>query len=82
MRRVRSVFPSALFLLVPLFLGIGVFTHDAAAQAQPEAAQQVFAPAPVEQQAPPTFFTALTDLLPVIVLCYGIFYFMVIKPQE
>jgi len=60
------------YLIIPLF---GLLIQSASAQ------DPVFAPAPAEQ-APATFFTALTDLLPVIVLCYGIFYFMVIKPQE
>ncbi len=46
-------------------------------------AAQVFSPAPApataEQQ---TFLGSLISMLPMLIICYFIFYFMVIKPQD
>ena len=70
------------------FIGIG----EAAAQEAPAPvagapvagalAGEVFGPAPVPASGQPSFFGSLVELLPVLAVCYAIFYFMVIKPQE
>jgi preprotein translocase subunit YajC len=73
-----SVFASP--LIVDL-IGIG----EAAAQEAPVAgapASEVFGPAPVSASGQTTFFDSLTQILPMLAVCYAIFYFMVIKPQE
>lgn len=44
--------------------------------------QEVFGPAPVGNAEQPTFFGSLVSMLPMLAVCYLIFYFMVIKPQE
>lgn len=46
------------------------------------AQQQVFEPAPVAGSEQPTFFGSLVSMLPMLAVCYLIFYFMVIKPQD
>lgn len=67
MKRVR------LFIGTALVLGVhGV--HEAMAQAAPSAA-----PAAAPQ---PTLLGALWDMLPMLAICYLIFYVMVIRPQE
>jgi preprotein translocase subunit YajC len=53
-----------------------VFAQDAGA------ASQVFAPAPANAQQAPTFMQSLTSMLPMLAICYFIFYFMVLRPQE
>ena len=42
----------------------------------------VFAPAPATAQNAPTFTESLVNMLPMLAICYMIFYFMVIRPQE
>lgn len=52
------------------------------------AAQEATAPGTAGQAPgaagaePPTLFGALIDMLPMLAVCYLIFYFMVIRPQE
>lgn len=53
-----------------------VFAQDAGA------ASQVFAPAPANAQQAPTFMQSLTSMLPMLAICYFIFYFLVLRPQE
>jgi preprotein translocase subunit YajC len=50
--------------------------------AAPAPQQEVFGPAPVANADQPTFFSSLVSMLPMLAVCYLIFYFMVIKPQE
>jgi preprotein translocase subunit YajC len=50
--------------------------------AAPAPQQEVFGPAPVPNAAEPTFFGSLVSMLPMLAVCYLIFYFMVIKPQD
>ncbi len=46
-------------------------------------AAEVFSPAPVAAGAEqPTFMGSLVQMLPMLAICYFIFYFMVIKPQD
>lgn len=49
-----------------------------------EALAQAAAPAPAPAGPPeaPTLFGALVQMLPMLAICYLIFYFMVIRPQE
>lgn len=42
----------------------------------------VFAPAPATAQNAPTFMESLMSMLPMLAICYMIFYFMVLRPQE
>jgi preprotein translocase subunit YajC len=42
----------------------------------------VFAPAPVTAQESPTFMQSLVNMLPMLAICYLIFWVMVIRPQE
>jgi preprotein translocase subunit YajC len=62
--------------LCSLFLASSVFAQDGGA------ASQVFSPAPVSGQNPPSFGETLMSMLPMLAMCYMIFYFMVIRPQE
>jgi preprotein translocase subunit YajC len=48
----------------------------------PAAQQEVFGPAPVANPGEPSFFGSLVSMLPMLAVCYLIFYFMVIKPQD
>jgi preprotein translocase subunit YajC len=48
----------------------------------PATQQEVFGPAPVGGAEQPTFFGSLVSMLPMLAVCYLIFYFMVIKPQD
>jgi preprotein translocase subunit YajC len=53
------------------------------AVAQVVAQQTPPAAAPTQQPpAPPSLFGALMDMLPMLAICYLIFYFMVIRPQD
>jgi preprotein translocase subunit YajC len=46
-------------------------------------AAEVFSPAPVASGAEqPTFMGSLVQMLPMLAICYFIFYFMVMKPQD
>ena len=46
-------------------------------------AGQVFSPAPAPAAGEqPTFLGSLISMLPMLIICYFIFYFMVIKPQD
>jgi preprotein translocase subunit YajC len=64
--------------LTPL-VALAVISFSAFAAAQE--AGQVFSPAPAAAQQP-TFMSSLISMLPMLVICYFIFYFMVIKPQD
>ncbi len=50
--------------------------------AAPAPQQEVFGPAPVTNTEQPSFFGSLVSMLPMLAVCYLIFYFMVIKPQD
>jgi preprotein translocase subunit YajC len=52
------------------------------AMAQVSTAQGGAAQAPTPGAEAPTLFGALIDMLPMLAVCYLIFYFMVIRPQE
>ena len=53
------------------------------APASPQQQQQVYDPAPLaENQQHEGFMPALMRLLPMLAICYFIFYFMVVKPQD
>ena len=54
----------------------------AAAPAAASSASGVFGPAPTQPTGQPSFLGSLMELLPVLVVCYFIFYFMVVKPQD
>lgn len=55
---------------------------DEAQVAQPQQGQ-VFEPAPLQaSDHPETFTSSLFRLLPMIIVCYLVFYLMVIKPQD
>ncbi len=59
------------------------FAQQAGQVAAPVAGQtEVFGPAPVAGSGQPSFLGSLMELLPVLVVCYFIFYFMVVKPQD
>jgi preprotein translocase subunit YajC len=45
-------------------------------------AQQASPGAATNQQQAPSLFGALMDMLPMLAICYLIFYFMVIRPQD
>jgi len=63
-----------------LFLAVVV---GVAQTATPAWTQSAPAPAAGDAAAaPPSLFGALIDMLPMLAVCYLIFYFMVIKPQE
>ena len=47
-----------------------------------EGGQQVFSPAPPNAQGNPGLFEGLFNMLPLIAICYLIFWTMVIRPQE
>ena len=75
---------SLLACLLVLF-GLVQSTHIAAADDAPAAgAAQVFEPAPAKpsDQAQPTLLSSLVSMLPMLAVCYLIFYFMVVKPQD
>jgi|GEM_PF-181848 len=69
---------------ISLACGLGdmasVYAQDAAVA--PASPQEVYGPAPVGGAEQPTFFGSLISMLPMLAVCYLIFYFMVIKPQE
>jgi len=44
--------------------------------------QQVFGPAPVTPTDQPTFLGTLGSMAPMLAVCYLIFFFMVVRPQE
>jgi preprotein translocase subunit YajC len=68
-------------LPVGLLAALVVIRSSAVAAAQE--AGQVFSPAPASSAAAePTFVSSLISMLPMLVICYFIFYFMVIKPQD
>lgn len=52
------------------------------AVAQVVAQQTPPATTPTQQPPPPSIFGALMDMLPMLAICYLIFYFMVIRPQD
>jgi len=77
----RSCFFGVLGCLV-LAMMVGAIDPVFADDVAPVASQaQVFEPAPAagEQQ---TFLGSLVSMLPMLAVCYLIFYFMVIKPQD
>lgn len=47
-----------------------------------QAAPEVVGPAPLSAEHTPGFMDALLQLLPMMLICYLIFYFMVVKPQD
>lgn len=47
-----------------------------------EAASQVFSPAPANPQGGPGLLESLLNMLPMLAICYLIFWTMVIRPQE
>ena len=69
------LFISAIAVVVGAFNSLPL-VEIAAAQ------QQVFEPAPPVGAEQPTFFNSLVSMLPMLAVCYLIFYFMVIKPQD
>jgi preprotein translocase subunit YajC len=70
-------------LKVAVIAGVWVIESATTALAQgaaaPVAGGQAPGAGPVE---PPTLFGALIEMLPMLAVCYLIFYFMVIRPQE
>jgi preprotein translocase subunit YajC len=68
--------------LIGDLIGIGEAAAQQAAPVAGAPASEVFGPAPVPASGQPSFFGSLIELLPVLAVCYAIFYFMVIKPQE
>ncbi len=59
------------------------FAQQGGQAAAPVAGQtEVFGPAPTPGSGQPSFLGSLMELLPVLVVCYFIFYFMVVKPQD
>lgn len=64
--------------VVVMAMLVALVDHGVAQQAG-----EVFSPAPVPAGAEqPTFLGSLVQMLPMLVICYFIFYFMVIKPQD
>lgn len=63
---------------VVLVVGVVAVAGDAVAQ---EGAQ-VFSAAPAVSTEPPTFMQSLVRLLPLMVICFAIFHFMVLRPQD
>jgi preprotein translocase subunit YajC len=59
-------------------IGCFVLAGDALAQD----GGQVFSTPPVTAEQQPSFMQSLISMLPMLAICYLIFYFMVIKPQE
>lgn len=80
------------FLLIVLLCAVGfaitgdsfsAYAQQAGQVAAPAAGQtEVFGPAPTPGSGQPSFLGSLMELLPVLVICYFIFYFMVVKPQD
>ncbi len=72
----------SLLLVVLLGAAVGFIGLPQVGYAQQQAAE-VFSPAPVAAGAEqPSFFGSLVQMLPMLIICYLIFYFMVIKPQD
>lgn len=68
-----------LILAVILLAGAAILPDDVLAQAP----AQVVGPAPVPAgEQTPGFMDSLFQLLPMMLICYLIFYFMVVKPQD
>lgn len=63
-----------------LVLGAGVWLVQSATPAWGQDAGVAAGAAPAA--APPSLFGALVEMLPMLAVCYLIFYFMVIRPQE
>ncbi len=81
LRYIRSVVIS--FASIACVLGVaGVSEAQDGSAAAPAPQQEVFGPAPVTNPGEPTFFGSLVSMLPMLAVCYLIFYFMVIKPQD
>jgi preprotein translocase subunit YajC len=81
LRFLRSVAIGCASLACVLGVVDVVLAQDGAAVA-PAAQQEVFGPAPAAGSEQPTLFGSLVSMLPMLAVCYLIFYFMVIKPQE
>lgn len=81
-RIVQVVAIVALITMVCMGASELALAQGAPAAAAPAAENQVFSPAPVTSPEQPTFFSTLVSMLPMLAICYLIFYFMVVKPQE
>lgn len=77
---VRGIFKAALMAGAFLLLLLTSGGHEAAAQA-PTTQGVVSSEAPV-QPAPPTLMQVLGRMMPMFIVVFFIFYFMVIKPQQ
>lgn len=69
---------SQVLVLGALLIAVTLVGSEAFAQD----AGQVFSPAPVTAQDAPSFFQSLVSMLPMLAICYLIFWVMVIRPQE
>ena len=79
LRRITYTLCCLVALISVLHISTYAFADGAPAAAQ----QQVFDPAPLtENQQHEGFMPALLRLLPMLAICYFIFYFMVVKPQD
>ncbi len=79
MKSGRWLWVVVLCVVASVLVGASAFAQQAAAPAAPA---EVFGPAPVAQNEQPGFLSALVSMLPMLAICYLIFYFMVVKPQE
>ena len=64
--------------LVVFVVGVVAVAGDAFAQD----GAQVFSAAPAVSNQPPTFKDSLMRLLPLVLICFAIFHFMVLRPQD
>lgn len=82
----RLIFYLGTFMLKGISRGLTYLLSSLAtlllAVAQVVAQQTPPATTPTQQPPPPSIFGALMDMLPMLAICYLIFYFMVIRPQD